>query len=290
MGFRNDDDERRKNQAVFDTGRRKAEEIQGENTKVVGRVNVSGASLHEMLGLDEDASVPALQKAWKKVRMQIHPDKNNSSGDSLKAFAALNNLYEKYIGSGLAYTDFLKHQKLSRLDETKPESRDKNKYKNVPQSPPPSKYSSKQEYYRQETATIPPSLERIVSDIEIHGRRSVQHEGGFHFGSFLTFTKIRTKAGEELPTSATFQKIHKVATDAIDSNRNVRETLIEILQILKDSQASKQSMTRSQKLLSFLHIRNRSLDTQMIHADLEKTVNKMLASDEAKPSRSRPSL
>ncbi len=251
-----------------------------ENAKEVKRVaSKMKTTLHEMLGLSEEDERKFAAQV-KNIKLKIHPDKNSEDMKTLagEAFGRLSSLYLEYtksVENGLSYKDFLENKR--SLEKKK--DRDENIYRD------------KRNYYPQQSPLSPlsPSLQKIKSDIEEYALRTERGEG-FKFGSFATFTKIKIeKEGviQEVPVSATCKKIHEVVTKALSEGKDTKETLESILRIFEKSKKSEQSATRTQKALSFFHIRKRSKTTISIHNHLEDTIRGMLLSYDNNPNGPR---
>ncbi|RQM16564.1 hypothetical protein B5M09_001448 [Aphanomyces astaci] len=55
---------------------------------------VGGRDLYEVLGIKRDASVPEIKKAFRKLSLKLHPDKNPGDEDAAKKFAEVASAYE----------------------------------------------------------------------------------------------------------------------------------------------------------------------------------------------------
>ncbi|KAH9147321.1 hypothetical protein AeRB84_009033, partial [Aphanomyces euteiches] len=62
---------------------------------VLAVVNVyGGRDLYEVLGIGRDASAPEIKKAFRKLSLKLHPDKNPGDEDAAKKFAEVASAYE----------------------------------------------------------------------------------------------------------------------------------------------------------------------------------------------------
>ncbi|RHZ24397.1 hypothetical protein DYB37_002477 [Aphanomyces astaci] len=55
---------------------------------------VGGRDLYEVLGIKRDASVPEIKKAFRKLSLKLHPDKNPGDEDAAKKFSEVASAYE----------------------------------------------------------------------------------------------------------------------------------------------------------------------------------------------------
>eukprot|EP01018_Ginkgo_biloba_P001056 Gb_13451 [translate_table: standard] len=84
------------------------ENTNSEQTQIVSHIR-NATDYYELLGLDKDCSVAEVRKAYRKISLKVHPDKNKSAGAEeafkavSKAFNCLNNseLREKYDREGV---------------------------------------------------------------------------------------------------------------------------------------------------------------------------------------------
>jgi len=50
--------------------------------------------LYEVLGVDEDATVKEIKKAYRKLSIKYHPDRNQGDEESAKKFQEISEAYE----------------------------------------------------------------------------------------------------------------------------------------------------------------------------------------------------
>ena len=55
---------------------------------------MNGTNLYETLGLEKTASQEEIKKAYRKLSMELHPDRNNGSSESTEKFKKISNAYE----------------------------------------------------------------------------------------------------------------------------------------------------------------------------------------------------
>ena len=217
-------------------------------------------TLHEMLDLPVDATAAEFKHAYRKIALLIHPDKNKSP-EAEQAFVKLDGLYKLYlkeVQKGKSYKSFLSSQESPSDDKS-------GYYSSYDTSSHEEKFRA--EYHARHHAPMVPALGTIISYIEMYASNDRKEGGEFRFGGLMSFHKIKMKDGKEAPVSATCKEIHKIATEAISENRDIKDTLLNILDILEKSKQKKQGL-----------FGRRSSDTQAIHDYIENQVRRMLAS------------
>ncbi len=77
-------------------------------------------NFYELLKIKEDASIDEIKKAYRKISMKVHPDKNDGTDESTEKFKEINEAYEhlsdndKRIQHDFALAEIRKHAKAVR--------------------------------------------------------------------------------------------------------------------------------------------------------------------------------
>ena len=66
------------------------------NQKAIDRIN-SARNAHQALGLYSDASEKDVERRYKELVLQVHPDKNDGRQDATEAFKKLQVFYKEII-------------------------------------------------------------------------------------------------------------------------------------------------------------------------------------------------
>ena len=64
------------------------------NTNNNMNTNMNNNNLYETLGLDKTATQEEIKKAYRKLSLELHPDRNNGSDESTEKFKKISNAYE----------------------------------------------------------------------------------------------------------------------------------------------------------------------------------------------------
>ena len=66
-------------------------------------------NLYEVLGINENASPDEIKKAYRKLSLQYHPDRNGNSSESTIKIQSINAAYEMPLSEGIRFERRLFH-------------------------------------------------------------------------------------------------------------------------------------------------------------------------------------